>query len=200
MSVVPTWHSGVVPSVGDRDGFGRYGVLDETDDGLVCAACGWTGAHPGLHAYRAHGMTANAYRARYGLLRSRGLLASNIREKIRANGRAGMPSRAAFVARRDPAAATAERLRLGRRATAEEAAGRDARMSLVGRRNRIETVVVCEWCGMQFCPLGIKRRRFRSRSGASRHTRQATQGTGLSRPTCPAGCTSRPLRPRDEPI
>jgi hypothetical protein len=101
-------------------------------------------------------MTADAYRSRYGLLRGRGLVASNIREKIRANGRAGMPSRAAFVARRDPAAATRERLRIGRPATAEEAAGRDARMSLVGRRSRIETVVVCEWCGVEFCPLGNK--------------------------------------------
>ena len=163
----------MVPSVGERDGFGRYGVLDETDDGLVCAACGWTGAHLGLHAYRAHGMTADAYRARYGLLRSRGLVASNIREKIQANGRAGMPFRAAFVARRDPAAATRERLRIGRQATAEEAAGRDARMALIGRRSRIETVVVCEWCGVEFCPLGSKRRRFCSRSCASQHTRQA---------------------------
>ena len=162
----------MVPSVGERDGFGRYGVLDETADALVCAFCGWTGAHLGLHAYRAHGMTADAYRARYGLLRSRGLVASNTREKIRANGRAGMPSRAAFVARRYTAAATRARLKTGRQATAEEAAGRDARMSSIGRRGRIETVVVCEWCGVAFCPLGDKRLRFCSRSCASRHTRQ----------------------------
>jgi hypothetical protein len=175
LPAVPPWHPVVVPSVGERDGFGRHGVLDETDDGLLCAECGWTGAHLGLHVYRAHGMTADAYRARYGLLRSRGLVASNIREKIQANGRVGMPSRAAFVARRDPAAATRERLRMGRPATAEEAAGRDARMSLVGRRGRIETVIACEWCGVEFCPLGTKRRRFCSRSCASRHTRQAAQ-------------------------
>ena len=174
--VVPTCHASVVLSVGDRDGFGRYGVLDETDDGLVCAACGWTGAHLGLHAYRAHGMTADVNRARYGLLRGRGLVASSIREKIRANGRAGMTSRAAFVARRDPVAATRARLRTRRQATAEEAAGRDARMSSIGRRGRIETVVVCEWCGVEFCPLVDKRRRFCSRSCASRHTRQAAGG------------------------
>ena len=163
----------MVPSVGERDGFGRYGVLDETEDGLVCAACGWTGAHLGLHAYKAHAMTADAYRARYGLLRGRGLVASNVRERIQANARAGMTSRAAFFARRDPAAATRARLRIRRSATPEEAAGRDARMSSIGRRGRIETVIVCEWCAVEFCPLGSKRRRFCSRSCASRHTRQA---------------------------
>ncbi len=161
--------------VGERDGFGRYGILDETDDGLLCAACGWTGAHLGLHAFKAHGMTADTYRARYGLLRGRGLVASKVREKIRANGRAGMSSRGAFVAHRDPVAATQARLRAGRRATAEEAASRDARISLIGRRSRIETVIACEWCGVQFCPLGNKRRRFCSRSCASRHTRKASR-------------------------
>lgn len=31
-------------SVGDPDGLGRYGVLEETDEGLVCVECGWAGS------------------------------------------------------------------------------------------------------------------------------------------------------------
>ncbi len=48
--------------VGERDGYGRYGMLDETSDGLLCHECGQRFTHLGLHVYRRHGMTAAAYR------------------------------------------------------------------------------------------------------------------------------------------
>lgn len=161
-----------MPRVGDVDGFGRYGILEETPDGLLCHDCGWVGAHLGLHAYRAHGERADAYKSRHGLLRSRGLVAAPVRSTIQANARAGLAGRSTFVTNRDPAAATAARLRQGLPASPQEVASRDARMSAVGRRGRLGTVVRCAWCGIQFCPLfSAKRRRFCSKSCASRATR-----------------------------
>jgi hypothetical protein len=169
--------------VGEPDGFGHYGVLEETEDGLLCASCGWVGAHLGLHAFKAHGVTANDYRPRFGLLRSRGPVAAETRARIRANARDGLAARPTFVAKRDPAAATQERLRARRPATAEEVASRDARMSLIGRRGRIDTVITCEWCGVEFCPLGSKRRRFCSRSCSARHNRRVGRNSTSTRLT-----------------
>ena len=35
--------------LGDADGHGRYGMLDETSDGLVCHECGRAFPNLGLH-------------------------------------------------------------------------------------------------------------------------------------------------------
>jgi hypothetical protein len=49
---------------GDPDGYGRHGILQEGPAGFVCHECGRDDiAHLGLHAYRAHGITAAEYRA-----------------------------------------------------------------------------------------------------------------------------------------
>lgn len=64
--------------VGDRDGFGRYGELDETDEGLLCHKCGGRFTHLGVHVYKAHGLTAAAYRQAHGLSR-RGLVTTPTR-------------------------------------------------------------------------------------------------------------------------
>lgn len=47
--------------LGEEDGHGRYGMLDETSDGLVCHECGRAFPNLGLHAWRGHGMTAAQY-------------------------------------------------------------------------------------------------------------------------------------------
>lgn len=161
-----------MPLFGEVDGFGRYGLLEETDDGLLCAACGWIGTLLGLHPFRAHGMTASQYRTRYGLLRGRGLVAVGTRGKIQDNARAGMSARRLFVERHDPAAASRARHRRAQPASPEEVAGRDARMASLGRRARIETVITCAECAVRFCPLGDKRRRCCTRSCGSRHNRR----------------------------
>ena len=47
--------------VGDRDGFGGFGIVDETPDGLLCHECGRRFIHLGPHVYKAHGVTADEY-------------------------------------------------------------------------------------------------------------------------------------------
>ena len=161
-------------SVGDADGHGRYGVLEETDEGMLCVECGWAGRHLGLHAFRAHGLSADDYRTRHGLRRRRGLVASETRKAIQDNGRAGLVRRPLFMERRDPAAATRSRLRQAKPASPQAAAARDERMSAIGRSARLGLVVECERCLVTFCPVGsnLRRRRFCSRSCAAKSTRR----------------------------
>jgi hypothetical protein len=90
--------------LGDPDGYGRYGVLEEQPGGLVCHECGRTFPSLGLHAYRGHGMTAAQYRERHGLQRTAGLITADLRARIQDNARAHMASPAgqAFIEARDP--------------------------------------------------------------------------------------------------
>jgi hypothetical protein len=99
-------------SLGDPDGYGRYGVLEEQPGGLVCHECGRTFPSLGLHAYRGHGMTAAQYRERHGLQRTAGLITAELRARIQDNARAQMASSAgqAFIEARDPQRAQAARL------------------------------------------------------------------------------------------
>src|SRR5690625_3876982 len=158
--------------VGDEDGHGRYGVLDEDAVGLLCHECGQRFTHLGLHVYKAHGLTAVEYRAAHGLSR-RGLVVEAIRRALADNARQRYPTNTLFVQRRDPAGATAARLAAGK--GLHSPAGLEAmRQASTGKgaRQRLGTVVACELCGVEFCPLlNAKRRRFCSYSCASRHTR-----------------------------
>jgi hypothetical protein len=160
--------------VGDVDGHGLFGVLDETDAGLLCHDCGWRGQHLGLHVYRAHGLTASAYRIAHGLKRRRGLVGAATRVVITENAtlRYASPAGTAFRRARDPAGAALVRLAQALPASAEAAAARDVAVARVGRSTRVPRVVTCGWCDAQFCPLrSAKRRRFCSRSCAGRQTR-----------------------------
>lgn len=65
--------TGAEPRVGDRDGFGRYGVLDRDKDGVTCHECGRRFAGLCQHAVMAHGMTAAEYRVAHGLPRGQAL-------------------------------------------------------------------------------------------------------------------------------
>lgn len=151
--------------LGQRDGFGLFGVVDEDPEGLLCHECGRRFAHLGLHAWRGHGMMAGEYRSAHGLARSRGLVASATRDAITQNARRTFSTKTRFLAGRDPAAATAARLASGASMSAE---GLAASRSRPGQR-RLGTVVECERCGSKFCPLfGARRRRFCSRSCAAR--------------------------------
>ena len=77
---------------GDPDGHGHYGILDVTADGLLCHECGWRGAHLGLHSWKAHGITASAYRERHGLRRSKGLVAADLHQKMSAGSAERLPA------------------------------------------------------------------------------------------------------------
>lgn len=144
----------------------------------MCHECGERFAHLGLHAYKAHGVTAKDYRKAHGL-GSRGLVAEETRRAIARNARAQIPLKSTFAEQRDPARATAVRRAAG---SVISPAGLEAiRKANVARRgqHRLGVVVACEWCGVEFCPLvAAKRRRFCSRSCASRRTRAlGRQGT-----------------------
>ncbi|NNG40680.1 hypothetical protein HJ588_15550 [Flexivirga sp. ID2601S] len=159
-------------ALGDPDGHGQFGILDEDADGLLCHECGRRLTHLGLHAWKSHGITAAEYRQAHGLARSRGLVASDTLATIRANGRRNYGTNGRFVDARDPAAATAARLGAG---AGMSPAGLAASRARPGRA-RLGTVVVCRWCGAQFCPLtSARRRRFCSKSCASKATRARRQ-------------------------
>lgn len=138
--------------VGDEDGHGRYGVLDEDADGLLCHECGHRFSHLGLHAYKAHGLTAKEYRSAHGLGR-RGLVAEPTRRTLADNARQRFPVNSLFVQKRDPARAAAARLAAG---SVFSPAGLEAmRRASTGQgaRQRLGIVVACERCGLEFCPL-----------------------------------------------
>lgn len=154
--------------VGDQDGHGLFGVLDEDADGLLCHECGERFTHLGLHAFKGHELTADQYRQAHGLSRTRGLVASATRETIVANARKNFANKPQFVAARDPAAALAARLA---NKTSPSPAGLAASRTRPGRGRR-GTVVVCGWCGAEFCPLlGAKKRQFCSRHCAGKAIR-----------------------------
>lgn len=158
--------------VGDRDGFGRFGMIEESVDGLLCHECGARFVHLGLHAFRAHGVTADEYRAAHGLSR-RGLVAARTAEVIAENARRTLPEKTAFVAARDPVAASAAQRR-GPDAISPAGLAAIRQTAAAARGTRRQgTVVTCEWCGVRFCPLhGAARRRFCSRSCAARNNRR----------------------------
>ena len=141
--------------VGDVDGQGLFGVLDETADGLLCHDCGWRGQHLGLHAYRAHGRSAASYRIAHGLKRTRGLVGAATRAVIKENAtrRYTRPTGAAFRRARDPQAAALVQLAKALPPSPEAAAARDAAVARTGRSTRLHRFVCCCWCTCQFCPL-----------------------------------------------
>lgn len=155
--------------VGEVDGYGHFGVLDEDAEGVLCHECGGRFTHLGLHAYKAHAMSADEYRRGHGLGR-RGLVVAATREIIVSNARERLADKPKFTSSRDPARATEVRLKAGiTPSPAGLEAMRQARVDS-NRARRLGTVVTCARCSAQFCPLtGAKRRKFCSRSCASRY-------------------------------
>ena len=73
-----------MPTYGDPDGHGRYGILDLTEDGrLICHECGATALALGRHAVAHHDLTADQYREKYGLA-AVPLNAPSVTEKLQA--------------------------------------------------------------------------------------------------------------------
>ncbi len=130
----PMTGSGRPLTFGDRDGFGRFGMLDEDENGLKCHECEWRGAHLGLHTAKAHDLTAMAYRLKHGLRRSKGLVAADTRKTLQAGARSKYTENGPLAATRDVSKANQARMTAARPASAEEVARRDARMTEM-RRN-----------------------------------------------------------------
>lgn len=109
-----------------------------------------------------------------GLKRTRGLIAAEIRAKITetAARRYATGGSEALKRPRNPAAATTARLAKNRPRAAETAVVIAAAAGAPRPQTRLGTVVTCQWCDAEFCPLtGAARRRFCTRSCASRHNR-----------------------------
>lgn len=142
-----------MPQVGEVDGHGRYGVVDEDGDGLLCHECGRRFTHLGLHAWKRHGMPADAYRQAHGL-GGRGLVAAGTRTQIASNARSSMASKTKFLTRRDPVRARAIQTELGK---GMSPAGTEAVREALRSRTRRAIVITCERCGAQFCPPPARR-------------------------------------------
>jgi len=172
---------------GDPDGYGRHGILQEGPAGFVCHECGRDDiAHLGLHAYRAHGITAAEYRARHGLQRRARLVTAAIHDTIRTNAIARMtdPAGKNFVTARDPSKATAARLAQKPQWRPAAAAAVAAAATVRGPKMRKGRVVVCAGCGAYFCPLTAgARRTYCTKSCARRNRRRQPQPTGTAHGT-----------------
>lgn len=160
--------------LGDVDGHGLYGMLDKTSDGLVCHECGRAFPNLGLHAWRGHGITAAKYRETHGLQRRRGLVSTELRQRIQINAKDRMntPAGQAFTAARDPQRAQNARLTQPIQWTA---AARASNRAARAGRGRHGAEVTCHnpECRAVFCPLhSARRRKFCSRSCASTYNRR----------------------------
>lgn len=70
-------------SYGAADGYGRFGILDSDESGLlVCHECGQSWRHLATHVRAAHGLLAADYRERHGLARSRALVAASVSSRM----------------------------------------------------------------------------------------------------------------------
>lgn len=96
---------------GDPDGHGRYGYADEYADGLLCHECGECYRSLGVHAYTAHGMTADEYRSVHGIPQRVKLVVGETREALSeaATERIGTEAWQRMVDKRDPTAASRSR-------------------------------------------------------------------------------------------
>lgn len=167
---------------GDVDGYGFFGMVDETDQGIGCHQCEWRGAHLGLHVAKSHNLTAARYRVLHGLKRSKGLVAAVTREKMSQNAKSRYTDDGPLALSRVPFQATKARMTAALPASAQEVADRDARFTAMRRNSRSGKVVRCEGCGVEFCPLlGISKRRFCGMSCSNRHNRAQRESLRLTR-------------------
>lgn len=95
---------------GQPDGYGRYGILEQDDDGrLLCHECGQWWQHLATHARLAHDITAAEYRHAHGLGTTTRLVGLQARERMAA----------AYDRHRDTHLAALERSRNPREAVAQ---------------------------------------------------------------------------------
>ncbi|WP_072688402.1 MucR family transcriptional regulator [Rhodococcus marinonascens] len=149
--------------VGDADGFGNYGVIDETADGLLCHECGARARGLGVHVYKQHGMTAREYKVQHGFPVRKSLLPIDTQELLAAKARERVGTRGwqNLVDARNPIAAAAARTPSSFNRTGASALAAGAVAAMNGKRTRKGIVRTCPICGACWCPLppaGYKRR------------------------------------------
>lgn len=112
---------------GQPDGHGRYGHVDENEDGILCHTCGKRYRHLATHIAMGHGDTVADYRARHGLPASRPLVARSVRERMRDSWQAHKETHlAALEEHRDPVRAVRASVPAIKQRSAGARAGRDA--------------------------------------------------------------------------
>lgn len=94
--------------IGEPIDQGRFGLLSQDDSGhLLCHVCGRGLLHLGTHMRRAHGLSADDYRERYGLTSGTRLVAERVRELMSQKWLAKQGEHLARLeAHRDPVAAS----------------------------------------------------------------------------------------------
>lgn len=112
------------PPVGSPSGHGRYGILDDDGQRVLCHECGQWKRSVGNHL-TAHDMTAAEYRERHGLARGTALSSAAVRQthSKNAKSRIGSEGWRRFEDARDPATASHSRTQESFGARAESAAG-----------------------------------------------------------------------------
>lgn len=69
--------------VGEPYRGGYWGVVDETEEGILCYECGKRFRHLGTHLPGAHGMSAAEYKDLYGIPRTQSLASTHLQEANR---------------------------------------------------------------------------------------------------------------------
>lgn len=94
--------------VGDQDGHGQYGILDEDEHGLLCHECGKRYRHLATHISGGHDVTVAQYREQHGLHATRPLVAQAVSKKMRDSWDKNADTHLATLDKhRDPAKAVA---------------------------------------------------------------------------------------------
>lgn len=162
MSHYKQWRrTGEVPEpqreIGSPSGHGQWGILERTEDGVLCHECGQWRESIGAHL-AAHDMTAAEYRQRHGLARMQPLVSLRLsrEQSERARSRLGSPAWQRLEEARDPAGAAAARESLHDPAPAVRAA-RSARGAATPPPPRERRARICTACGGEI-PAGERRR------------------------------------------
>nr|DAS06671.1 MAG TPA: ROS/MUCR transcriptional regulator protein [Caudoviricetes sp.] len=145
--------------VGDIDGYGRYGLVDENEAGLLCHECGKRYRHLSTHVSLGHKIRVADYRRRHGLHAKRPLVASEVRDNMRESWGTHREQHLEDLDRhRDPHKAIAASIDAIRNKTEGAKAGQ--RAHLQRRRGRAltpdevtaleSTATISEWCQVAY--------------------------------------------------
>lgn len=177
-ATTPTTEAPTTRSYGAGDGYGRYGILDRDDEGLLlCHECGRWWRHLATHVHYSHNMTAAAYREAHGLSTGTRLVSSGTSERMRTS----------WERNRDLHLSVLEGTRDPDAARTQQQAGSQWRPELVARRMAIAASRRTDLTPEQVAELGDitdlrgwadRVRRLVARDGVSLHA--VARATGLS--------------------
>ena len=121
--------------VGDKDGHGQYGIIDENPDGLLCHECGKRFKHLSTHVSLGHKIKVADYRERHGLHAQKPLVSQQVRGNMRDSWEKHSSKHLADLdAHRNPLKAVEASREISRNRSAGAKAGRVA--ALKSRRGR----------------------------------------------------------------